>query len=226
MPTMIDVKSDFPLTDDQKRRLVNMVRGNGHFDYRDAYLDGEGMARNLQAIHFVKEPVPGVEGGESLIDSVDALRFETAPFLYLEDEAGGLTGWKVARERTPSRWHYGAIFTDEAGQGWFCGREESTGTRLDGEEPILRRISLETPAHVVAENGPILENMPAEGEFWLSSEDHAVVTSIPWWSGFGGEGDPANDWPERAASLVRENTALARMRERAAGLSAEASPAP
>jgi hypothetical protein len=222
----IDVKSDFTLTDDQKRRLVMMVRGNGHFDYHDGYLDREGMARKIRAIRFVKDPVPGVEGGESLIDAVDDLRFETSPFLYLEDEAGGITGWKAARERTPSRWHYGAIFTDEAGQGWFCGREESTGTRIDGEEPILRRISLETPAHVVAENGPIVENMPAEGEFWLSSEDPAVVTSIPWWSGFGGDADPENDWPEKTASLIRENAALARMRERAAYLAADISPAP
>lgn len=223
---MIDVKSDFPLTDDQKRRLVNMVRGNGKFDYRDAFLDADGMARTLRAIHFLKEAADGVEGGTTGIDALDGIRFETSPFLYLEDDAGRLTGWTAAREATPSRWHYGAIFADEAGQGWFCGREESTGTRIVGEDPILRRISLDTPPHVVAENGPILENMPAEGEFWLSSEDPAVVTSIPWWSGFGGEADPANDWPERAASLVRENTALARMRERAADLSAETDPAP
>lgn len=206
----IPVVTDIDLTDDQKDRLVRMVRGNGHFDHNNAFL-AAGERREVAAIRFLSEPIPDVPFAETRIDGVDGTRFDKTPWLYLEDTEGKVWGWQAARDFTPSSWHYGVIFEDSRGDAWFCGRNEPTGGVVDADAPILRRISLQTPEHVVAENGELCENLPAEGEFWLTGEDLATVTSIPWWSPMGHDGTTRQNNPEAHA---RDQALIAALRRR------------
>lgn len=217
----IHVNTDFDLNEDQKHRVLGLFRGNGHFDYQDKFKDASGACRECVGVHFLKEPKPGIPGGDSTIDGIDDLRFDRSPSLYLEDASGALTGWKLAREWTPSSWNFGVIFKDDEGQAWFCGRQSGETKTMDAEAPILRRVSLETPDHVIEQYGPVTDNLPAEGEFWLSHEEIAVVTSIPWWSYIS---DETLKVPEIAE---HDNAALERMKERVRALAADsAEPAP
>lgn len=200
-----EIITDIDLTDDQKGRIVRMIRGNGHVDYEGNYRSPAG-AHMLKAVHFLSTP-KDIPGGESAIDGVDGVQFETSPHIYLEDLNGALHGWKSARELKTSRWHYGIILPDDAGDLWFFGRDEVDGKAISLDAPILRRVRKTPSENVLEECGPLISSVPAEGEFWLSDEDEAVVTSIPWWSGFAG---PDSEY----ASFENEREILATVRAR------------
>lgn len=177
----IKVSSDIPLTEDQGNRLLLLVYGKGHFDYANCYSDGSGGRHELAALHLRLTPFDAVPGGETTLASIDAHDFgENSPFLYLEDADGHKTGWDDARAAIASRWHYGLILQDDVGDLWFCGIDEISQGEMTGDEP-LRRLSSVTPDIVRFQNGEILDNLPADGEFWLSDEPEPKVTSIPWW---------------------------------------------
>lgn len=183
----IKVVSALALTEDQEHRLKRMVYGNGHFDHEGGYLDGAGLRHQLAALHFCLSPIPDVSGGESRIVSIDTHHFgKESPYLYLEDRLGKMTGWGEARSAIPSKWHYGVILQDAEGDVWFCGVDEIGHDEITGNEP-LRRLSRITPDVVRMENGEILDNLPADGEFWLSEEPEPKVTSIPWWGHLNAE---------------------------------------
>lgn len=178
----IEVIGDIDLSEEQKVRLLRMIRGNGHVDHENRF-EAAGETRTLAAVRFLSAPLPDVPFGDTCIDGVDGIRFERPPYLYLEAEDGAICGWRAARDATPSAWHYGVLFQDAEGQAWFCGRDEPTGGRIEADAPILRRVSMQVPDHVLCETGPLEGSLPAEGEFWLTQGEVAVVTSIPWWGG-------------------------------------------
>lgn len=183
----IQVHADIPLTDDQERRLKRMVYGQGHFDHEGGFIDAAGQRQEVAALHLCLQPLPETPGGETTLAAIDTHDFgEASPFLYLEDRDGKKTGWKEARGAIASQWHYGVILQDDHGDVWFCGIDAPGSGELTGDEP-LRRISAETPEIVLEENGEILANLPADGEFWLSKEDLPKVTSIPWWGNLNPE---------------------------------------
>lgn len=177
----IRVHADIPLTEDQERRLKRLVYGQGHFDHEGGFLDASGQRQEVTALHLRLQPLQDIPGGETTLAAIDAHDFgEAPPFLYLEDREGKKTGWNETRSAIASSWHYGVILQDDRGDVWFCGIDAPGPGELTGDEP-LHRISAETPELVQEENGDILANLPADGEFWLSKEDPPKVTSIPWW---------------------------------------------
>lgn len=180
----ISVITDIDINEDQKARLLRMVRGNGCFDYEGNYRSPKG-SHTLKSIHFVQHEKE-IPGGESLIDGLDDLRFQSPPYIYLEDMDGNIHGWTNVQELKTSQWHYGIIFQDDQDDLWFFGRDQADGSRITLDCPILRRVRATPSEDVLAENGPLIEALPAQGEFWLSDEDPAVVTSIPWWTAFAG----------------------------------------
>lgn len=212
----IRVQTDLDLTDDQKARLTRMVQGNGHFDHNNQFMAAD-TCRDLVAIHFLKTPRKEIAGGETRIDSVDDLLFETPPGIYLEAADGSLWGWLSTKEFITSSWHYGVLFQDQSGDTWFCGRNETTGGRVSADSPILKRITPDVSAYVRADNGLLCANLPAEGEFWLTDGDPSVVTSIPWWS-------PLSIDPGKGvgAEIIEEDRRLlAQMQARIAALCAQ-----
>lgn len=219
----INLVTDIPLDDDQKARVLRMAFGNGHVDYENRYRNQDNEACTLKQVHFTTKPIDGVHDGNTTIDSIDAIRFETPPCLYFEDTSGALTGYRAAREVTQSQWHYGLLFFDDNGDPWFTGRQvPGADDRINAQEPILRRISLETPEMVQHTNGVIGENIPAEGEFWLTDTDPAIVTSIPWWGGFAEE--PRPDWPGGIENAEAEKEILRQVRMRVQSLDEEPGP--
>lgn len=180
----IEVVTDLDLSEDQKSRVISMVLGNGAFDYEGNFESRDG-AHVLKSIHFMSDP-SDIPGGETSIDGVDDIVFDKSPHIYLEDEGGKIYGWLNTRELKTSSWHYGVIFSDDEDRLWFYGRDTIDGDRVSLNMPILMRIRTEPSRHVLAENGPLLESVPAEGEFWISKEEDPVVTMISWWSGFAG----------------------------------------
>lgn len=180
----IAVISDIELNDSQKERILLMVSGRGHFDYEGNFRSGESV-HAIKAVHFVSKEIEGVPGGGSTIDSLDGIRFEPSPCIYLEDTDGKMHGWSVALEVKQSSWHCGVIFDDEDGNLWFSGREDTSGESFTAGEPVLRRVRSTPSDDVLAQCGPLIGEIPSQGEFWLSQEEEAVVTSIPWWSTYG-----------------------------------------
>lgn len=200
MTPILEIKSDIDLTEDQKVRLERTVYGNGHFDHEMGYADRSGVPKHAVAIHFLSEPMAGKWGSETRIVGLDDIQFRTGhePHIYIEAEDGSVDGWNHCSGLIKSRWHYGLIMQDDDGGLWFCGTENSAGgDEITGDEP-LKRIDPVTVAMVRQENGEILANLPADGEFWLSNEDLPKVTSIPWW----GKIDPTEP-------NVREDAAVA-----------------
>lgn len=214
----ITLTTDFHLNEDQTDRILTMLRANGHIDYEDMYATATGKRARCVAMHFLKEPLDGISGGETTIDSIDDIRFDKPPSIYIEDAEGALTGWKQAREWIESSWNCGVIFKDDDGQAWFCGRQTVESVSMDSEAPILRRVSLETPEFIFEGYGLINDNLPAEGEFWLSHEEQAVVTSIPWWSHCSDGTDPE---PFNAEVAENDRAAIERMKLRVRALSAK-----
>ena len=186
------VQTEFPLSDDQKMRFLRFLVSHGRIDTNGQFTDAEGMARTLASCRLTATPEEGVQNGETNLDGVDDIRFGPQAFIYLEDTEGKLTGQKVARGVLRSSWHLGAIFADDEENLWFCGYDDpatatatfDVGTSPDA--PVLRRISPQSTALVRQENGELSKEFPAEGEFWLTDETPARITSIPWWGDFGG----------------------------------------
>lgn len=175
------VRSQFPLTEDQRARFLWYLQGEGRIDHRNRYRI-EGETHELAAVHVLRRPLPHVSNGETRMDGLDDLVFATPPCLYLQSGTGEIHGWKRAREELRSSWHCGVILADSAGDLWFCGRDQADGSQITADAPILRRISARAADRVCHENGELSENLPAEGEFWITEEDPGTVTLITWWS--------------------------------------------
>jgi hypothetical protein len=199
--SLLQIKSDWPLTEDQKDRLERMVYGNGHFDHELNYEDRTGVVKKAKAIHFRAEPLDDVVRGETRIVGLDDISFRTGhePHIYIEAEDGEICGWNDCTGVIKSLWHYGMILQDDDGDVWFCGTENSASGELTGDEP-LKRISSGTVPIVAMQNGEVLANLPADGEFWLSVEEEPKITSIPWW----GKLDPNNPnvRPDAAEDMI------------------------
>lgn len=216
----IQIRSDFALTRDQERRLCQMVRGRGHFDHEGGYVDGEGARHALSAIHFKETQAEGVARGDTTIDSFDGMRFPNgSPFIYLESTGGRLSGWNETRPVIPSAWHYGILLAAEGGEFWFCGLDAHGSSALTGEETLFR-VDPVTLDHVRDQVGDLAENLPAEGEFWLSRESLPKITDVPWWGAADAERQVHAAPEERA----RMTAVLDRIRARIA--ECEAMPAP
>jgi hypothetical protein len=221
-----EVISDLPGMDDHDRqsRLLSMITGDRRIDAYGAFLDRGGKKHDLAKVHFLKaqKDHPGYAATD--ISGIDNISFDDTAFIYLEDSEGELTGWMDAREAIESSWHYGVIFADDAGQGWFFGRNTVNDDPLTADEPILKKISLDTPRLTRMHHGEVIENLPAEGEFQLTEEDEPHIAAIPWWSEFAAEIEPGDDYPGRSEVRLAEQEILEQVKARIAGLEAEDAP--
>lgn len=177
------VRSRYPLTEDQKRRFLWHLQGEGRVDHRNRYV-AQGATHTLAVLHVLDRPLSHISHGETRLDGLDDLRFSAPPCLYLQSQTGEIHGWQSAREEIRSAWHCGVILADTAGDLWFCGRDQPDGSPISGQSPILRRIAPQAADRALHENGRLDLNIPASGEFYITDEDPGVVTSIPWWSRF------------------------------------------
>ena len=206
------IKSDFALTTDQERRLCQMVRGQGHFDHEGGYLDGDGVRHALSAIHFRERQIEGVARGDTMIDSFDSMRFPKGPpFIYLESAGGTLSGWNETRPVIPSAWYYGILLAAEGGEVWFCGMDTHGSSGLTGDEALFR-VDPVTLDHVRDQVGELVENLPAEGEFWISRELLPKVTDVPWWGAADAERQAhaaPEEWARMTAVLDRIRARIA-----------------
>jgi hypothetical protein len=219
------IVTELGLTPDQISRVRKMVSGDGHFDYENRFTDKSGEVHDLHAIHFTSQPKLKIANAETTIDSIDSRIFEQDIFIYLEDKQGGFTGIQEAREAITAKWHGGIIFKDYEGQGWFCGDSETGSSCAKEDSPVLRKISLDTIAHVLGENGEISELMPSEGEFWLTNEDDPKIISVPWCSGYAEPVEENDTWPGRSELRQQEADTLRKMIERTQEMSSEMEPA-
>lgn len=215
MTCLHQIRSDIPLTEDQQERLERMVYGEGYFDHKSEYTGADGMKKTLKAIHLVRSPLDA-DGGRTDLAEIDDIKFASGeePFLYLESQDGSIDGWRSCRGATPSTHQYGLILQDEVGQMWICGPETYTGDEITGEEP-LRRISSQTVPMVALQNGLLIENLPAEGEFWISNDLDPTITAIPWWSNFDPDDPNINDdfREEMRGVLSRISERISEMRD-------------
>lgn len=218
--SLLKIKSDWPLSDDQACRLEQMVYGNGHFDYELNYEDRQGVVKKARAIHFRADPIEGIGRGDTRILGLDDISFRTGhePHIYIEADDGEICGWNDCRAAIKSRWHHGMMIEAEDGGLWFCGTQNSASGELTGDEP-LKKISPETVPMVASQNGEILANLPADGEFWLSDEEAPKVTSIPWWGKI--DVDDPNARPDAVEDML---SLLGKVRSRVAKMTADKQP--
>lgn len=221
----IEIKSEIDLDDDQKRRVGLMVLGNGHVDHNGRFINqasGESFA--LSTIHMTLDASRAVEGSATMIDGLDNIRFDTTCHVILEDEAGGTHGMEQCRGETKASWHFGVLFEVE-GEVWFCGhdtvgQDTPSGPMTSGDAPILKRVS----AHGMMQPGEapfdMIQDLPAEGEMWISQEEEPRVVSVPWWSGYAGAAEP-DAHEDRVKLATQENGHLDQMRERVQALRSE-----
>lgn len=182
-------KSDIEMDKDAILTFQRMVVGSLHIDHNGDLSGRDGKPTQLKAIHYRTTAEPDVEGGEFYgHDAMSHAKLLSAPFFYLEGEDGSMVAFENARPAINSKWHFGILLMDEEGQGWFCGREDvkitshGSAEAEDYENAKLFRVSLDTLPIVLSKNGELRENLPAEGEFWISEEEMPNIVSIPWWS--------------------------------------------
>ena len=112
-------------------------------------------------------------------------------------------------------WHYGLLFVDDAGQGWFCGYDDPgmVNDGMQADAPVLRKMSLVTTAEVRENCGDLADGLPAEGEFVITDADPGTVTVIPWWSRWL---QHRPNWPGGSDDPAREKAVLDAVKARAA----------
>lgn len=174
----IDVIAPFELDDDQKRRARDMVYGQGRIDHRSRVETRDRRCCEIAKIHILDALHGDVPGGHSQIDAFDHHRFPDQAFVYVETTDGEMIGWHDVQAETKSEHAMGLIFADDSGQGWLETWDHNGDP--DPDQP-LRRISLETPDTVDADGDFIRQNLPMDGEFYISREDLPVIVTIPWW---------------------------------------------
>ena len=213
------------LNDDHKNRIINMVYGNKNIDHEGRYTDPQGDSHKLAKIHFTHKVFEDVPGADTTIDGVDAIRFDAPINIYLEDDAGVMTGMKAAKGEIESHWYIGIILKDETGQGWFCGYDEvptNDHTTTAPDAPVLRKLSLEVPDIVARSYGDLSEGLPVEGEFHIAAGDDGVVTGIPWMSRYADTRPDESVTPEQQKYRESEREVVDQILERIAALEAEA----
>lgn len=202
----IDVETEHGLDDDQRRRVAEMVTGNGHIDHQGGYVDAAGIARTAARIHFTSETAryDGVPGSQTNIDGIDGKTFGKPIHVIIEGTDGTMTGIREARCLIRAGWHYGVIFMvdDEV---WFAGHDTVPNDGMSADAPVLKRVEAMASERPGAEPFLLTESLPSEGEFWLTAEDKPHVVSIPWMSGYGGEPD-AGARPDTVETFAKERT--------------------
>lgn len=228
------VETPFDLSEDQKRRLVRMVLGNGHADHRGMFtIDGGENALELAAIHLTDDLAAAKAGSESALAGIDDITFDIPVHVLLADAAGETYGWKRCRAAVRSAWHFGVLFEAD-GDVFFCGKDNPGGDYRSPQDespmtladaPVLVRVSGMASAEIGAEPFDLAPDLPCEGEVWISRDDLPCVVSMPWWSGYAVA-------PEEGASEARRKLArdeidqLALMVERARALSPQPDASP
>ncbi len=212
------------LNDDRKNRIVSMVYGNKNIDHDGRYTDPQGESHKLAKIHFTHETFDDVPGADTTIDGVDDIRFKAPINIYLEDDAGVMTGMKAAKGEIKSEWRMGVILKDESGQGWFCGYDNIPQDHVTtaADAPVLRKLSLDVPEIVSRSYGDFTEVLPVEGEFHISDGDDGVVTGIPWMSTYADTTPDESLTPEQKMYRKSEREVIDQILDRIAALEADA----
>ncbi len=213
------------IDDDRKNRIISMIYGNLSIDHDGRYADRNGDTHQLSKIHFTHEVFDDVPGADTKIAGVDDLKFEAPLQIYLEDDQGAKTGMNHASGVVKSEWRMGIVLKDESGQGWFCGYDNipADHTTTASDAPLLQKISLDVPVMVERSYGQISETLPMEGEFHISTDDKAMVTSIPWMSTYADTARDDQATPEQMKYREQELKVVKEILERIAGLEADCS---
>jgi hypothetical protein len=229
-PLKVEVVSGLAieLTDEQLQRLSRVVFDQGRVDHVGGYVSQhDGSRHKLSKVHFTLAAEADVDLGESNLTGVGGISFSQPVYIYLEDEMGTFTGCQNAKGIIQSAWHYGVIFTDDAGDGWFAGRTTIEESELGLDAPILRRIS--RSGFMEAESFDLFklaETNAMEGEFYLTTEKLATVTEVPWWSSYAdpnGSNDPEPS-QEFHDSVIRQEGVMTGLRARAKWLKTTTTP--
>jgi hypothetical protein len=222
---VLSIKAE--LSEDQKARVARTVYGQGMVDHEAGYYSvSDGEKHKLARLHVSETRNNDLQAGKTALAGIDDIRFDDTIYIYLEDEQGVLTGWGDAKGLIQSKWHYGLIFTDTDGDAWFAGREfmDNQGG-ITADTPILRRV--ERAGFMNGERFDLFdlaETTASEGEFYLTYDDVGIVTEIPWWSGFGNQGDltHASKDDEAVAARAQEDVILTALIERVAQMKLDA----
>lgn len=200
----LEIETEHDLDDDQKRRVAMMVAGQGHIDHQGGFIDAAGVARTAVKIHFTSmaERHGGLEGSMTEIDGIDGRTFGAPIHVVIEASDGSLTGLRNATSQIRASWHYGVLFQVDD-QVWFAGHDALPNHGMSADVPVLKRVAAQAMPMPGEEPFLLAEELPAEGEFWLTAEDEAHVVSIPWMSGFGGFPD-AHANPDAAEIFAKE----------------------
>lgn len=222
MTNLPTFKSDIEMDKDAILAFQRMVVGSLHIDHNGDLSGRDGKPTQLKAIHYRTTAEPGVDGGEFYgHDAMSHDNLASAPFFYLEGEDGSIVAFENARPAISSEWYFGILLMDEDGQGWFCGCDDAHLTSdgepaaIDYADAKLIRVSLDTLDIVLKENGELRDNVPAEGEFWISKEDEPNIVSIPWWSSaVASDVDAKNLTAEQIAYREEDMAKLATIHDR------------
>ena len=221
----IEVVTDFNLNDDQKQRLASMLAGNGYIDHRGGFISADKTgARRAVRIHLTGDESRAIDGSLTGLDGVDDIHFDRPAHLLLEDETGEMTGMQAAKGEIGATWCVGVVLNVD-GDVWFCGYDDigsvPDGTQADA--PVLKKISREASDHPGSE--PFnLDDLPMEGEFWISHEQDPHIVSIPWSSGYAGYVEPGDTNADRIESRAKERAVLEAITERVRALEAGSEP--
>jgi hypothetical protein len=178
------VTSDLDLDADQKWRVLSLVFGEQHMD-TDFAFEAQCEDHTLHKIHFQGTQIPGIHGGNTKIEGIDDLKFEDTGFIYLEGTDGRKFGWEACMPAQKHEWRFGLVFQDEEGLTWACAVDEPNALphgETTGEEPLTLLEVGDTP-WLNANNGPVDDLLPFEGEFYIEMDPETGTQrlgSISW----------------------------------------------
>lgn len=199
----IRVRSDVPLSAEAQSALSDFAYGSAWFDLDGGFRSGDDPSRRQAVELLVSDLLPdGVSAEPAALRQIGSEILPEGTFLLLRDDRGDLHDYRSCAQFIGTRHVLAALFQDEAGTVW-AARQKADGVGT-GEVTVdwpIEQVSAHTHPTVEAGFGPILDNLPAMGEFQLTNEVPARVAWIPWWSGFGSD-------PKAGISNPTEDTVL------------------
>ena len=196
----IRVRSDLPLSAETRQALSDFAYGSAWFDLDGGFRAGSDPQRRQAVELLLTDRLPDEVTASPLAAPIWSLGPEPIPegtFLLLRDDHGSLHDARSCTQYIGTRHVFGALFQDETGSVWAARRSDGEAGEISADWP-LEQVSAHTHPTVEAGFGPLLDSLPAMGEFQLTNEIPARVAWIPWWSGFGsnpkeGVSNPAED---------------------------------
>lgn len=221
----IRVRSDIPLSAEAQSVLSDFAYGSAWFDLDGGFRSGDDPRRRQAVELLLRDRLPdGVSAEPAAFRQIGSETMPEGTFLLLRDDRGELHDYRSCAQFVGTRHVLGALFRDEAGTVWAARRlAEEAGSGEIGPDWTLEQVSAHTHPTVEAGFGPLLDSLPAMGEFQLTQETPSRVAWIPWWSGFGS--DPREGVVNESEDAVLADL-LARTRELHASGAVKPDPAP